>query len=130
MKHVEVVAAVIMRDDTVFCAQRKDEGETAKQWEFPGGKIEIGETREQALAREIFEEFSTRIKVDEYITTVNHEYNTFSITLHAYRCSVIKGSLTLTEHLDSRWLARDELLNLDWAAADIPIAEQVREMMG
>ncbi len=130
MKHVEVVAAVIIKNGKVFCAQRKDIGETAKKWEFPGGKIEAGETSQKALAREILEELNTEIKVGDFITTVNHQYNTFSITMHAYQATVITGNLNLSEHLDSRWLSQDELNSLDWAAADIPIVEQIKGLLG
>jgi 8-oxo-dGTP diphosphatase len=129
MKHFEVVASVLIQDHRVFCAQRKDSGETAKKWEFPGGKIEVGETHQEALAREISEELSTKINVGNYITTINHQYNTFSITMHAYQCSILEGNLTLSEHLDSKWLTREELGNVDWAPADLPIVERVRELL-
>lgn len=129
MKHFEVVASVFIKENRVFCAQRKDAGETAKKWEFPGGKIETGETHQQALVREIGEELSTTIAVGSFVTTVNHQYNTFAITMHAYQCSILEGNLTLSEHLDSRWLSRDELETVDWAPADIPIVERVRELL-
>ena len=125
MKHVEVVAAVIIKNRQVFCAQRKNFGEAAKKWEFPGGKIEEGETPQEALAREIFEELDTQIEIGEFITTVNHQYNTFSITMHAYQATVLTGDLKLSEHLDSRWLCKEELDSLDWAAADIPIVKKI-----
>jgi 8-oxo-dGTP diphosphatase len=129
MKHFEVVASVFIQNNRVFCAQRKDAGETAKKWEFPGGKIEPGETHQQALAREISEELSTKINVGDFITTVNHQYNTFAITMHAYQCSIIEGNLTLSEHLDSRWLTREELASVDWAPADLPIVKRVRDIL-
>lgn len=129
MKHIEVVAAVFIKDNRVFCAQRKDAGETAKKWEFPGGKVEAGESHQQALAREISEELSTKITVGNFVTTVNHQYNTFALTMHAYQCSILEGTLTLSEHLDSRWLPRDELETVDWAPADLPIVDRVRELL-
>lgn len=106
MKRFEVVAAVIISDGKVFCAQRKDSGETARKWEFPGGKIEAGEKPDEALVREIAEELSVKISAGNFITTVYHEYNTFAITMHAYEATIIEGTVTLSEHLDSRWASR------------------------
>lgn len=136
MPHYEVAAAVITRsseDGTIeiFCARRpgpkpgREPDETNYKWEFPGGKIEPGETRQQALAREIREELGTEIAVGAYIMTVEHEYKTFSITMHAFYCTVLKGSLLLKEHLDSKWLPRPKLGQLAWAAADIPVMQAV-----
>lgn len=135
MKHFEVCAAVITRKSPngkieVFAAKRpgpkpgKELTETNYKWEFPGGKVESGESREIALEREIREELETQISVDKYIMTVEHEYKTFSITMHAFFCSVISGNLVLKEHLDFAWLTLDKLPSLDWAAADIPIMEK------
>ncbi len=118
MKHYEVVAAIIKKDDKIFCCQRGPHGECGLKWEFPGGKIEEGETKEEALVREIKEELKSEIKVDSFVTTVNHTYNTFSITMHAYECSLIQGNLELSEHVDSRWLHKDEINSVDWAEAD------------
>lgn len=138
MTHYEVAAAVITRsaaDGTteIFCAQRpgpkagRKQNETDYKWEFPGGKIEPGETRQQALVREIREEFDTEIAVGNYITTVEHQYETFGITMHAFYCTVINGNLTRREHLDSKWLPRTELYQQDWAAADVPVMKCVAE---
>ena len=139
MKHFEVCAAVIIRktDDgktEIFTAKRpgpkpgKEPTETNYKWEFPGGKIETGETREQALVREIQEEFNSEIEVNKYIMTVEHEYKTFSITMHAFFCILKKGNLALKEHLDSKWLTVDNLTSLNWAAADVPIMLAVKKM--
>lgn len=127
-KTIEVVAAIINDGERIFCAQRKDQGELAKKWEFPGGKIEPHETKEETIVREIKEELKTDIEVMDYLMTVQHEYNTFNLIMHAYRCKVIKGNLELTEHLDSAWLTVDEMKNYDFAAADIPIIEMLAGM--
>lgn len=127
MKHVEVVAAVIVDEsDRIFCAQRGNHGPLGLKWEFPGGKIEQGETHQEALVREITEELDTDIKVLNHIFTVNHQYETFRITMHAYYSKVLKGNLTLNEHVDSVWLSRNDLNQLDWAEADIPIVDILR----
>lgn len=127
MKHVEVAAAVIMKDGKVFAAQRKDVGEMARRWEFPGGKLEEGETPQQALAREIQEELDSVITVGAHVMTVNHQYQTFSITMHAYLCTLISGHLELEEHLAARWLDKTNLYSVDWADADIPIVQAIED---
>ena len=125
MKKVEVVAAVIKKDNKIFCAQRNLSKSMGGKWEFPGGKIEIGETKEEALVREIREELDSDIVVDKYLMTVEHDYRTFHITMHAYLCTLVKGELTLKEHNDSVWLSKEELLSLDWADADKPIVDKL-----
>ena len=125
MKKVEVVAAVIKKDNKIFCAQRNLSKSMGGKWEFPGGKIELRETKEEALVREIKEELDSDIVVDKYLMTVEHDYPTFHITMHAYLCSLIKGELILKEHNDSVWLNRDKLLSLDWADADKPIVNKI-----
>ncbi len=129
MKHFEVVAAILIDGDRVFCAQRKDMGEVARKWEFPGGKIEPGESHREALSREISEELSIEIAVGDFVTTVDHQYATFAITMHAYRATILSGEPTLSEHLDSRWLSREELSSVDWAPADLPIVERVKALL-
>jgi len=126
MKHIEVVAAVFENENgEIFCARRKDEGELALKWEFPGGKIEDGESPQEALKREIQEELSTDIHVEDFITTVKHQYKTFHLTLHAFYASIGNGDLRLSEHTDSKWLPKSKLKTLDWAAADIPVIEKL-----
>lgn len=126
MKNIEVVAAVIKNSrNEIFCARRKDQGELALKWEFPGGKIENNESYQEALIREIKEEFLTTIKVNDYIMTVSHQYQGFFLTMHAFYAEVVEGNLTLVEHTDSKWLSKEYLCNLDWAAADIPIVNIV-----
>lgn len=128
-KHVSVVAGVIIKDKRVFCAQRNADGEQGLRWEFPGGKIEAGESPEQVLVREIQEELSSIITVTRLPTTVEHRYHTFDITLHAYLCKLREGSLPLSEHVASRWLARNELETVDWAEADIPVMRMLKEVL-
>ena len=124
MKKIEVVAAVIVNEkNEIFCARRKNDGPLALKWEFPGGKIEKGESLTEALVREIEEEFSTKIKVNDFIMTVKHQYETFHITMHAFFATVINGDLVLNEHTDFKWLKNEELFSLDWAEADIPIVK-------
>jgi 8-oxo-dGTP diphosphatase len=129
MKHITVAAAVFIRDGKVFAAQRKDAGELARTWEFPGGKLEPGESGEQAIVREIKEELSADIRVVEYITTVEHQYQTFFITMHAYLCEIVSGSLVLSEHIDSRWLSKRNVYSVAWAAADVPIVKAIEPML-
>lgn len=126
-KHIEVVAAIIKKENKYFCAQRADNGELAKKWEFPGGKIEKNETPEQALKRELVEELNLDVDVKEHFLTVEHEYNSFTLTLHSYLCVAKNDDIVLLEHLDSKWLDKTNLDILDWAAADIPIVNKLME---
>lgn len=125
MRRIEVVAAVIEKDDKIFCAQRNLAKSMGGKWEFPGGKIEVGETREEALVREIKEELDSDIVVDSYLMTVEHDYPTFHITMHVYLCTLVKGDLVLKEHNDSTWVTKEELLTLDFADADKPIVNKL-----
>ena len=123
-KHIEVVAAIILRERRIFATQR-GYGEWKDWWEFPGGKIEHGETPEDALKREIREELATEIEVDELLTTVEYDYPKFHLTMHCYLCTIISGDLSLLEHEDARWLAIDELDSVKWLPADKDVIEKL-----
>ena len=125
MKTIEVVAAVIFREGKVLCVQRPQNSKEyiSSKWEFPGGKVERGEDQIQALKREILEELQLEIQKIEFLMTVEHTYPDFHLVMHAYTCEISSGGPVLTEHVDMEWLLVDELDQLDWAAADIPIVE-------
>lgn len=120
MKHIEVVAAIICKDDKIFATQR-GYGDFKDWWEFPGGKMEAGETPEKALKREIREELSTEINVDKYLCTVEYDYPKFHLTMHCYLCSLQTEALHLNEHEAAKWLAKDELDSVKWLPADMQI---------
>ena len=122
MKTIKVVAAII-RDakGRILCTQR-GYGEWKDWWEFPGGKLEAGETPEEALMREIREELSTEIRVDEFLCTVDYDYPTFHLTMHCYLCSLLTGALHLNEHKAARWLEISELGSVKWLSADVEVA--------
>lgn len=128
-KHFEVVAAVIKKDDKIFCCQRGPKGECAFKWEFPGGKIEPGETKEEALQREIKEELNCKINIEKFITTVNYEYNTFSLTMHVYLCSLKDNEPILLEHKSSVWCDKDKLNDLDFAEADYKFLDKIKKII-
>ena len=123
-KSINVVAAIIRKGDKIFATQR-GYGEWKDWWEFPGGKIEQGETPEEALKREIREELSTEINVDCYLCTVEYDYPKFHLTMHCYICSLLTEALHLNEHEDARWLKSDELGSVKWLPADKIIVEQL-----
>lgn len=120
MKHYNVVAAAIHHDDRYLCVQRAQTkfAYTSFKYEFPGGKIEPGETPEQALKRELDEELGCKISVERLLATVEHTYPDFSITLRLYLCKAPDEKFTFREHINHRWLKACELSVLDWAAAD------------
>lgn len=126
MKNIKVVAAIIINNGKVFATQR-GYGEFKDSWEFPGGKIEIGETPEQALVREIQEELDTQINVKEKIDTVEYDYPNFHLSMDCFICNVIKGNLILKEHESAKWLTKDELYSVDWLPADKGLIEKIKE---
>lgn len=119
-KHFNVVAAVVVENGRVLCMQRcrTQYDYTSEKWEFPGGKIEPGETEPQALKRELKEEMDYRVEVEEHLATIEHNYPDFSITLSAWRCRPLQQHFKMLEHLDYQWLTPLELPKLCWAAAD------------
>ena len=123
-KRIKVVAALIVKDDKVFATQR-GYGDYKDWWEFPGGKVEAGETPEEALAREIREELAADISVGEYLTTVEYEYPEFHLSMACYWCSVREGHLTLLEHEAARWLPLDDLRQVNWLPADVLVIEEI-----
>ena len=126
MKQIEVVAAIICKDDKIFATQR-GYGDFKDWWEFPGGKMEAGETQEEALKREIREELSAEISVDELLCTVEYDYPKFHLTLHCYLCSLLTEALHLNEHEAAKWLTKDELDNVKWLPADLEVVEKIKE---
>ena len=120
-KEVEVVAAVIHQGDLFYVVQRPFKGEVGGKWEFPGGKIEANESKEDALKREIKEELNLDLKIEKFLLTSNHEYQTFKIKLHFFLCSIQDGTPLLNEHINEQWIHKKELKNIDLAAADLAV---------
>lgn len=128
MKTIRVVAAVIKENNRIFATQRGS-GDFKGGWEFPGGKIEPGETPEAALVREIREELSVTVIPERLIGTVEYDYPTFHLSMDCFLCTVEHGSPVLSEHSASRWLLKDEIHTLDWLPADILILDKVKELI-
>ena len=126
MKQIEVVAAIIHDDQGRIFATQRGYGEWKDWWEFPGGKMEEGETPEEALKREIWEELETRIVVERFVETVEWDYPTFHLTMHCYLCHVESGHLELKEHEAAKWLNKDELENVNWLPADRDLVRKLK----
>ena len=129
MNQIEVVAAIIHDADNRIFATQRGYGEWEGWWEFPGGKMEAGESREEALQREILEELETRIAIERPVMTVEYDYPKFHLTMHCFWCRVENGSLTLKEHEAARWLGRNELDSVQWLPADLGVVEKLKKMM-
>ena len=124
MKQIEVVAAIIRKGNQIFATQR-GYGDFKDWWEFPGGKMESGETPEEALKREIREELSTEISVDELLCTVEYDYPKFHLTMHCFLCSLLTDALHLNEHEAAKWLTHEELDSVKWLPADKVVVEEL-----
>ena len=120
MKVIEVVAAVIYHEGKYLATQR-GYGDYKGQWEFPGGKIEPHESREEALIREIREELRMEIVPERWLCTTEHDYPTFHLTMHCYLCRIVEGTPQLTEHLAAQWLSPEELDSVEWLPADVAV---------
>ena len=124
MKTINVVAAIIHDGNKIFATQR-GYGRYKDYWEFPGGKIELNETPEEALIREIKEELDTEIQVGDYLTTIEYDYPEFHLSMMCYWATVLKGRLVLKEHEAARWLTKEELRSINWLPADKMIIEMI-----
>ncbi|MDC1283779.1 (deoxy)nucleoside triphosphate pyrophosphohydrolase [Saprospiraceae bacterium] len=128
MKKVEVVAAIIINKGQILGVERPKHklSYISNKFEFPGGKIEDGESNKEALKRELFEELALNANIKDHFITVNHRYPDFELTMHAYIVKADSRQLSLNEHVSLKWLDQEEILNVDWAAADIPIANKLK----
>ena len=129
MKTIEVVAAIIRKGDKIFATQR-GYGEWKGWWEFPGGKMEVGESAEDALVREIKEELSTDISVDKFLCTVEYDYPQFHLTMHCYMCSLLSEVLHLNEHEAASWLGVTEFDSVEWLPADNQLLVFIERELG
>ncbi len=132
MKAIKVVAAIIVADKNdqkmLFSTQR-GYGEFKDGWEFPGGKVEEGESPEQAIVREIKEELDTLIKVEKFIDKIEYDYPDFHLSMDCFLCSILEGNLVLKEHEAAKWLSKEDIDSVDWLPADVTIVEKVREYL-
>ena len=124
MKTIEVVAAIIKKDNKIFIT-RRGYGEFVDMWEFPGGKIEEGESREEALHREIREELEVEIDDLQFLTTVDYDYPTFHLTMHCFTCKMSDGKVHLNAHNDAKWIGLGELRDQNWVPADVLVVNEL-----
>lgn len=128
MKQIKVVAAIIQKENKIL-ATKRGYGEFINMWEFPGGKIESGETKKQALVREIKEELNIEINVDKFALDIEYQYPNFYLFMSCFMCSIKEGSIELLEHNDGKWITREELNTLNWLPADIDAVNYLKENM-
>lgn len=128
MKQIKVVAAIIKNEDKIL-ATKRGYGEFINMWEFPGGKIESGETKEQAIVREIKEELNIEISVDKFALDIEYQYPNFYLFMSCFMCSIKEGSIELLEHNDGKWITKEELNTLNWLPADIDAVNYLKENM-
>ena len=133
MKTIRVVAAVIKAvnesGEPVIFATQRGYGEFQGGCEFPGGKIEVGESPQEALRREIIEELDTEITIGELVDTVEYDYPNFHLSMDCFWCEVLSGNLILKEHEDARWLLKEQLDDVEWLPADITLVEKIKKVM-
>ena len=129
MKQIEVVAAIIHDEQNRVFATQRGYGEWKDYWEFPGGKVEPGESPQEALKREIWEELETRIVIERFVRTIEWDYPAFHLTMHCYWCRVESGELTLKEHEAARWLGLDALRSVNWLPADLQLLEVIKPLI-
>jgi 8-oxo-dGTP diphosphatase len=122
-EHIHVACAIIEHDGLVLAAQRKEGMRMALKWEFPGGKIDPGESPEECVKRELVEELGVTVTADRPLDPVTHRYSFFTVTLYPFVCTILSGEITLHEHAAILWLPPDALPSLDWAEADIPLID-------
>jgi 8-oxo-dGTP diphosphatase len=125
--HLHVACAIIQQNGLILATQRSATMSLPLKWEFPGGKLEAGESAQDCLVRELQEELGVSVRVGQGLTPLTHNYPDFRVTLHPFCCDQLEGDLTLHEHNAVRWLPLDELAGLDWLEADRPIIEQLRQ---
>ena len=128
MKQIKVVAAIIKNEDKIL-ATKRGYGEFINMWEFPGGKIESGETKKQAIVREIKEELNIEINVDKFAIDIEYQYPNFYLFMSCFMCSIKEGSIELLEHNDGKWITKEELNTLNWLPADIGAVNYLKENM-
>jgi 8-oxo-dGTP diphosphatase len=127
MKHIHVACAIIELGEKVLCTQRSEVMSMPLKWEFPGGKIDAGESPRECLKRELLEELGVEASVGQALATTTHHYPSFTVTLYPFICKIVSGEITLHEHSAMVWLPVEDLHTLDWAEADWPVIEEYRE---